>query len=265
MLYAAAVLGIILLNVRYLEKRSVFFPSRVISTTPASLGLAFEEINLAAKPGLSVNSWFIPAPGAKFTVLFCHGNAGNIGTRIDKIRIFHNMGLNFFIFDYDGYGKSRGKPTEAGLYRDAHAAYDYLVNKRNLKPSEIIIYGESLGNSASIELASKVNPAGLIAEGSFTNAFDMARSLYPNMPPLFISIKLDSLSRIKKVASPKLFIHSRDDEVVPFTLAKKLFDAAAQPKKLVEISGDHNRAFLISEDSYVNSIESFVAGLELKR
>src|SRR3989338_8252569 len=153
-LFFIVVIAIVITYVRYIERKTIFFPSREIEYTPKELGLEFEEVFFKTKDNLELWGWFLPAQDTQYNLLFCHGNAGNISHRIEKLRFFHDLGLNIFIFDYRGYGKSKGQPSEKGLYRDAKAAYDYLLSM-NIKPDQIIGYGESLGGTVIIDLASE--------------------------------------------------------------------------------------------------------------
>ena len=260
-LYIVTAIVLLVIYVKYLENHSIFFPTKNIELNPESINLPFEDIFLETKDNIKINGWFIPYNNAKYTVLFCHGNAGNIADRLDKISLFHGLGVNIFIIDYRGYGRSQGKPSENGFYLDAKAGYDYLVNRRYIKPSHIILYGESLGGAVAIDLASKVEIGGLIAEGTFSTVRDMAKKFYPFLPSFLFSNKFDSLTKIKAVYAPKLFIHSKDDEIVPFTLAKKLYHAAGEPKQFVEIIGEHNTAFLDSGQAFLSKINSFIKGL----
>jgi len=244
--------------VKYIEARAIYFPIKGIEFTPKLAGLSFEDIYIETEDNIRINGWFIPGNNAKYTILFCHGNAGNIGYRLEKILLLHKMKLNIFIIDYRGYGRSQGRPSEKGVYLDAKAAYDYLVNKRKIKPEDIILYGESLGCAVVIHLAAEEKVGALIAEGAFTRGRDMAKSLYPFLPAAFFSNSFDSLSKIEKIDAAKLFIHSKNDEVVPIGLARRLYNAASEPKYLAEISGGHNSAFLDSQEKYISSIASFI-------
>jgi fermentation-respiration switch protein FrsA (DUF1100 family) len=259
--YIVVLLAVMIGYAKYVESKTVFFPSREMEITPEFIKLPYEEINLKTPDKLKINSWFIPAT-SRYTVLFCHGNAGNISTRLEKILVLHDFGLNVFIFDYRGYGKSQGGPSENGMYIDTKTAYDYLVNQRKINPEDIIIYGESLGGAAAINLAAKARNRGLIMEGVFSRAVDMARRLYPFLPPFLFSVKFDSLSKIKNIETPKLFIHSVDDGIVPIDLARKLYRAAKGEKYFVEIDGPHTTAFLDSKEKYIAAIKSFLARLQ---
>ncbi|MFH1902356.1 MAG: alpha/beta hydrolase [Candidatus Omnitrophota bacterium] len=263
-IFIAIFLGVGFLYIKYLEKKSVFFPAKEIEFTPAAIGLSFEDVYLNTADNIQINGWFISQEEAKYTILFLHGNGGNIGDRLEKIKMFYEMGVNMFIIDYRGYGNSKGKPHEKGIYKDAKAAYNYLVGKRGINPVDIVFYGESLGGAAAIVLASQVKAGGLILEGTFSSGRDMAKIMYPFMPSFLFPNLFDSLGKIKSVNAPKLFIHSRDDEVVPFRLGKKLYNAASSPKELIEIEGPHNNVFLDSKEKYISSIKRFIEQVSKK-
>lgn len=248
--------------VRYLEGKSVFFPMKNLEYFPDFIGLAFEDVYIDTADNLKINGWFIPNGDSRFTLLFFHGNGGNIGHRLEKIKLLYSAGLNIFIIDYRGYGKSQGRPSERGLYLDARAAYDYLADKRNIAADNIILYGESLGGAVAIDLAAQTKVKAIIIEEVFTNIGDMAKIIYPILPAFLISTKFDSLSKVKNIRGAKLFIHSVNDEIVPFELGKKLYNQAGQPKKLIAIQGAHNNAFLDSEERYVTAITSFLKELD---
>jgi uncharacterized protein len=252
---------LVVVYVRYVEYRSLFFPFREIAITPASAGLPFEDVAFTAADGTRLSAWFIPASEAAYTVLFFHGNGGNISHRIDKVDIFHGLGLNVCILDYRGYGKSSGKPSEAGLYVDAQAAYGYLVLSRKVRPERIVIYGESLGGAVAVDLASHKPAAALIVDSSFTSSADMAQALYPFVPSFLFASRFDSGRKITGVTVPKLFIHSANDEIVPFALGLRLFEKAPQPKEFLRILGSHNTNFLDSRQSYLSGLGNFIRKL----
>ncbi|MCM8771092.1 MAG: lysophospholipase, partial [Candidatus Omnitrophica bacterium] len=193
------IIGFVLLfgYIKFLERNGVFYPNKKIEITPASLNITFDDVYIKTKDNLKINGWFIPAQDAKYTFLFFHGNAGNLQDRIEKIIIFKELGVNVFIIDYRGYGRSEGRPSEHGLYLDAQAAYDYLVNQRNFSPNQIILFGESLGTAVAIDLASKIKSRGVILEGAFSRGKDMAKAIYPYLPRFFFSNIYDSLTKVK--------------------------------------------------------------------
>lgn len=257
------VIFVIFLSVytRYIEKRSIFFPFRQIEVTPQDLGLRYEDVNFKTSDGQELNGWYIPATDSKMVLLFFHGNGGNISHRLEKILIFNKLGLSVFIIDYRGYGRSTGKPTEQGIYLDAQAAYEYLLEERKTAAQDIVLFGESLGAQVAVDLASREQVAALIIESGFTSARDMARVIYPFLPSFFLSVRFDSLAKISKIRSPKLIIHSINDEIVPFRLGKKLFQAASEPKRFLEIRGAHNNAVFDSSDLVVAEIRSMLSSL----
>jgi len=257
-IYIIVGLGLIFSYVKYIELKGIFFPSREVELNPHSINLPFEDIYVKTQNNLQISAWFIPCDGAKYTLLLLHGNAGNLQDRLGKLNLLHQLGLNIFIIDYRGYGRSKGSPSESGLYFDSQAAYNYLINTRKVSAEEIILYGESLGTAVAIDLASRFPVKALILEGAFSSGKDMARIIYPFIPVFFFSDRFDSLKKIRKVRAPKLFLHSGNDEIVPFSMAKKLFAAADEPKFFVEINGDHNNAFLDSKEKCLSSILSFL-------
>ncbi|MBN3038554.1 MAG: alpha/beta hydrolase [Candidatus Omnitrophica bacterium] len=253
-------LGIALLfgYIKYIESKAIYLPTKGVDYYPDLAGLAFEDIDVITEDGLRINGWFVPGKDTKYTVLFCHGNGGNIGHRMEKLVYFYNLGLSSFIIDYRGYGKSQGSPSEKGLYADARAAYDYLLRKRKIPAEAIILYGESLGSAVVIHLAAEEKVGGLIIEGGFSRGRDMAKAIYPFLPSFLFADSFDSLAKIGKVKAPKLFMHSKDDEVVPFILAKKLYDAADNPKHFAQLRGGHNSVLYDSQESYLSVIKSFI-------
>ena len=254
-------LGLIFAYVKYLEYKGIYYPVKEILIYPSSAGMSFKDIYITAQDNVRINGWFISNPKAKYTLLFFHGNAGNIGDRIDKLQLLYQVGLNIFIIDYRGFGRSQGSPSESGFYRDALAAYDYLLNTINVKPEQIVLYGESLGTAIAVDLGFNREVKALILEGAFSCGRDMAVKIYPFLPRFIFSNSFDSLTKIKEINAPKLFIHSRNDEIVPFNLAKKLYNHARGPKEFLEIEGDHNNAFLSSRRLYVSSIRAFIEKL----
>jgi len=241
------------------QAKMLYFPTRQIEATPANINLPFDEITLQTADGVHISAWFIPAPQAKGFLIFCHGNAGNISHRLDSIRLFHEMNLSVLIFDYRGYGRSEGEPTEKGTYLDAEAAYDFLVKVKGVAPYRIIVFGRSLGSAVAAELAMRRDAGALIIESGFTSVPDLGRIFFPHMPVKFISrFHYATIDKVGRLHLPKLFIHSPDDEIVPYVQGRKLFETACEPKEFLIIRGDHNGGFLMSGDSYLHGIEKFL-------
>lgn len=247
------------LYVREFERNNIYYPSAAMERNPRGVNLDYEDIFFESKDGFKLNGWFVPAGNSKGTILFCHGNAGNISNEINFLAIFNKLNLNTFIFDYRGYGKSQGKPNEKGFYQDVWSAYNYLVIDRNIKPEKIILFGRSLGAAVAVELATKVKIAGLILEGGFTSTVDVGKELYPYLPVrIMVTQEFDSISKIGKIEVPKLIIHSKDDEVIPFHHGQRLFKEAISPKEFYEIKGSHNEGYLLEGERYLERISGFV-------
>ena len=244
--------------VRYLEAVSVFFPNRIMAVNPQVLRLPWEDVYFKTHDGVKLNGWFFKNPTAQSTLLFAHGNAGNISDRLLKIKFFYDLGLNVFIFDYRGYGKSEGRASEAGIYVDAQSAYDYLQSRPDVNRKRLILYGASLGGAVVIDLATHASAAFLVVESSITSAQDMVRIYYPFVPSFFLSLKLDSINKVKLLELPKLFIHSPDDDVVPFGIGRKLFEAAREPKEFLTVHGGHNDGSIATDPQAAEALMRFL-------
>jgi len=259
--------GVILFwfGLRWFERANLYFPDRQLIATPAQVGMAFEDVWMTASDGVKIHGWFIPSPGRAVasspTLLFCHGNAGNISHRLDKAARLISTGANVFLFDYRGYGQSSGGPSEKGMYRDAEAAYQYLTATKGLRDKSIILYGESLGGGVAVETALRYPSGGLILESAFTSTVDMARLVFPFLPVRWmVREKYDSLAKISRLAVPVLVLHSAQDEIVPFAMGERLYAAAGGAKLLVELTGDHNEGYIDSGKFYQDAVASFIRG-----
>ncbi len=257
-IYLVLAIIVAVAGLRYFEHTSIFYPVRAIYGTPAAMGLPFEDIFIKTQDNVTINAWLIKSSTARGTLIFCHGNAGNIGDRLAKIRLFHQMGLNVLILDYRGYGKSHGTPSETGIYKDAVAAYDYLLARNDIDHSRIIGYGESLGGAVIIDLGTRRNMAALIIDSAFTNLADMARKVYPFIPSFLLGTKMDSIDKVSSITAPKLFIHSRTDEIVPFQQGERLYQAASKPKEFMEIYGGHNDMPMDTQEKMAREIIVFL-------
>jgi fermentation-respiration switch protein FrsA (DUF1100 family) len=257
-------LGLLLLNglMYLLQPRMLFFPSRVLDATPADWGLDYEDLTIRTDDGVALNGWFIPREGARRVVLFLHGNAGNISHRRDSVQIFHALGLHVLIIDYRGYGRSGGAPDEAGLYRDAAAAWGYLTRDRGFDAAQVLIFGRSLGGAVAAHLAAEVKAGGVILESSFSSARDVAHRVFPLLSRLVVlRYRFDAAGDIARARSPVMVLHSPDDEIMPFELGRRLYEAAPEPRRFVTLRGDHNGGFIVSRPAYDEALADFVASL----
>jgi fermentation-respiration switch protein FrsA (DUF1100 family) len=253
------------------QTRYVYFPelpSREVEATPADIGLSFEAIKLRTTDGETLDGWFIPvdiARGARGTLLYLHGNGGNIGHRLDTIAVFHGLGLNVLIFDYRGYGASTGKPSEEGTYQDALAAWSYLTQEKGTQPAQIVLFGESLGGSIAAWLAARQGPGALILYASFTSVPDIAQELYPVFPARWLArYRYETRSALGNVQCPVLIMHCPEDEIIPFSHGQALFAAAHEPKQFLELRGGHNDALMVSREVYAQGVAAFLERLQSK-
>jgi fermentation-respiration switch protein FrsA (DUF1100 family) len=240
----------------------IYYPNiagRDLSATPQHIGLTFEDVELLTEDKVRLHGWFIPSDNARGTVLFFHGNAGNISHRLDSIATFNRMRLNVFIFDYRGYGQSEGRVTETGTYRDAKAAWSYLVETRGIGADNIVVFGRSLGASIAAWLASQHTPGVLILESSFSSVPSMAQRLYPFLPIKWLaSFRYDTRQYVSTIACPLLGVHSKDDEIIPYAEGRVVFDAAPANKQFLDIRGGHNDGFIVTGQAYTDGLSSFI-------
>lgn len=247
----------------YNENSLVYFPEPGPVSVPA--GLPIEPVRFTTPDSIHLTGWIIPPErDSSYWLLVFHGNAGNIATpgRPEHAAQMRRLGLGLFAIDYRGYGDSDGRPSEAGLYRDARAAYDYLTSVRQVPSSRIVIYGHSLGSAVAVELATRVPAAGLIIEGALTSVPDRGAELYPFLPVRLIARnRFPSLERIRTLRMPLLVLHGREDVTIPPVHGRRLFEAAPEPKTFVETAGGHADAYLVGAREYEPGISGFLATL----
>jgi fermentation-respiration switch protein FrsA (DUF1100 family) len=253
---------------RWFEHSQVYHPARELMVDPAVLGIPFEEIWLSVE-NQRLHAWFFPAPEQssrrEFALLHCHGNAGNIGDLLERAGLFHQAGLNLFLFDYRGYGKSAGKPSEAGTYADARAAFAWL-RQRGFAASEIVLLGESLGGAIATELAlGEPELGGLILQSTFTSIIDIGSEIFPWLPVRWMArIRYATRDKLPRVKMPVLILHSRADDLVGFHHAERNFAAAPEPKLFLEIEGDHATP-LENSALYRRGVEQFIDQMVVPR
>lgn len=227
---------------------------------PESFGLKVEDIYFESGDGVKLHGWYVPGKEPVATLLWYHGNAGNLTHRLENILELRPLKLNIFIFDYRGYGRSEGKPDQPGVYLDSQAAYDTLLKVKKVDPENLILFGRSLGGVCAIEVASKNPAAALILESTFTSAKEMANKVFPFFPLKFlIKSKYDAIDRVPTLTIPKLFLHGTEDEIVPYSMGRKLFTAAAEPKEFYDIKGaGHNDTWHTGGKEYFDTLERFI-------
>jgi uncharacterized protein len=239
-----------------LERGLVYHPSRTLEGTPAAFGLAFQDVEVTTDDGVAIHGWLVPGTRSG-TILYCHGNAGNISHRLAKLERFHDrLGLSILIFDYRGYGRSAGAPDEAGTYADARGMRDWLAEQ---DPGPVVYFGESLGAAVATALAVEDAPAALVLEAPFTSVPAMANLTVPGAGWLFRT-RYDTLGLIPRSDAPLLVLHGDADEVVPQRLGRAVFDAGGEPKIFVALPGaHHNDAHEAGGETYWEAWTAFLA------
>lgn len=243
------------------QDRLIYFPhiGGVVTTTPARVKLAFDDVRITTADGETLAAWWVPAAPARGVVLLFHGNAGSIADRIDYLPHFNAMGHAVLLVDYRGYGASTGKPSEAGTYTDAQAAWHWLTTERGFKPVDITVVGESLGGAVAAELAARMQPRALVLISAFTSVPDLGSEIYPWLPVRLISrYRYDTLQNLRQFRGPVLIAHSRDDEIVPFAHGERLHAAAAGATPLLEMRGGHNEVFLFGRPEWGQAVTGFL-------
>lgn len=249
------------IGIFFVQPNLVYYPEykRDITGTPDDVGIAYETVELATDDGETLHSWFVPAPDATATVLFFHGNAGNLSHRMGYLSMFYRLGYNTFIIDYRGYGQSSGVPSESGTYRDAQAAWQYVTVKKEIPASRIVLFGESLGGSVAAWLATRREPGLLVLASAFTSVPDMGTKLYPFLPVRLLSrFEYNTIEYLRDVTCPVFVAHSPQDEIVPFTQGQALYEAAPGPKQFLELQGGHNNGFIYMQEDWVKALGDFI-------
>ncbi|MBI5430881.1 MAG: alpha/beta hydrolase [Nitrosomonadales bacterium] len=291
----AAAYGGLALGLFFIQSQLVFYPEvdREVVATPGQINLRYEDIQLKTSDGISLHGWFIPSPQQRGTILFLHGNAGNISHRLDSIEMFHRLGYSTLIFDYRGYGNSGGTPTEQGTYSDADAAWRYLTEQRHIPSCQIALFGESLGGAVAARLAAtsrdtllakpadcgsgcgaaipapdasqrramtvRQKPTAVVIASGFTSVPDLGQQLYPYFPVRWLArIRYDTREYLRTVAVPVLIAHSPEDDIIPFEHGRALFAAANPPKQFLELAGGHNDGFIFMRAEWIKVLGDFL-------
>lgn len=248
-----------------MEERFIYYPDKSVGHTPGDVGLPFDEIYLTSSDDVRLHGWFVPYPKAKTTLLWFHGNAGNISHRLENIRLLHDkVRTNIFIFDYRGYGRSEGRPSEEGTYRDGNAAVQYLRSRNDVDPKRIVFFGRSLGAAVAAELATRAECLALILESPFASVGEMARVAFPLLPlGRFLRTRYDVVEKVKRVRVPLLVLHGDRDDVIPYAHGKKVFEAAQEPKEFYAIrDARHNDTYVVGGDPYFEVLKTFIRKAE---
>ncbi len=243
----------------FIQSKLLYFPKRDYDADPTELGLAFEDLTLTTADGMDIAAWYVPHDNPRGSLIFCHGNAGNIAGRLHDVLLLNDMRLNVLIFDYRGFGRSTGRPSEQGTYEDAETAWRYLVDTRGESSDRIVVFGRSLGGAVAIELAGRHEPAGLVIESSFTSIVDIGQLHYWYLPVRWIvTHNYASIEKVPHLTCPKIFFHGSHDGLIPIDNGRRLFEAAAEPKSFVETPGGHTTAGYAFSPEYGKQLAAFL-------
>ena len=245
----------------FLDQLFVYHPSPWIDRDWArTSGLPLEDVWFQAADGTKLFGWYVESSATPAVLLWCHGNAGNIIHRLDNLAELYRLGLSVFLFDYRGYGRSRGSPSEEGLYQDALGAYTYVTGTRRIRPDRLVLFGRSLGAAVAGEVASQRSAAGLILESAFPSIEALARTHYFGLPVHWLlGARFNLTDRLQQISVPILFVHGDRDTIVPIQLGKQVFDSAHEPKSFYLVHGaDHNDLYLVGGKPYFQRVKRFV-------
>jgi len=245
----------------FIENSIIFHPDRQFDDNPSNWALFYKDVQFLTPDGLKLHGWFFPLSEESPVLIFCHGNAGNISHRIENVNLLVKKGISVFLFSYRGYGKSSGRPSEKGIYIDGIAAYDYLTDVEKIPPERIAVFGRSLGGSVATEIALQKKVRCMIIESTFTSIKDMAKTIFPFFVfSPFLPHHYNTINKIANVSIPKLVIHGDSDEIIPFSMGKKLFAQASEPKLFLPIHGaGHNDTYVVGGEKYFDAIVDFIS------
>ncbi len=253
---------LLFVTVRVLEGRFLYHPTKFPEGDwdwPASVGAECEDVFLEASDGVRLHGWFVSAveaegkgDGERVTILFFHGNAGNLSGRWPWLRALSRLPADVFAIDYRGFGRSEGSPSEEGVYLDAEAAYRHLTETRSVPPGRVVVYGRSLGGAPACEIASRFDCGALVLQSAFTSAPDMSGRVVPLVPLGWaMGTDFDNESKIARAGAPVLVIHARPDRIVPFDMGERLFAAAEEPKDFVPLERSLHNDLAADEEARV--------------
>lgn len=225
--------------------------------TPAELGLPYEDVTIKTGDNLQLSAWYFPAPDPTHLIMYCHGNAGDIRDWSHAMPPFLEMGCSMLLFDYRGYGKSQGKPSESGLYLDGESVWGWVEEKAEEEGLTAVILGKSLGSAVALHVATQTPPCSLILDSAFTSMREIALTVTPWLPDAMVPELYESLKVVPKLTCSTLVLHGRNDSLVPLAHGQELYTTMTCPKTLTIIDrADHNN--LSNTPEYYAAIQAFL-------
>lgn len=245
------------------EKGLIFFPMRELEGTPKDFQLGYENVFFPAADSTRLHGWFVSSSESSVntTLLWFHGNAGNISHRLENLALLHRyLDISIFLFDYREFGLSDGHISKAGTYLDAQGAWNYLVKERSINPNDILLFGRSLGTALVVDLASREPCLGAVLEAAFTSSQDMLkRYFFGPIPPELSQSTYDNIGKIHLIRAPLLFIHAQYDEAIPLEMAQRLYQAAQASKRFYLVAGSgHNDTYMVGGSEYFQQWRDFL-------
>ncbi len=242
-----------------LQDRFIYFPSHALVMNPRDVGCPYEDIVISPSNGIQLHGWYIPAEKEAGVLVYFHGNAGNIGHRVPVLPLFPRENLSICLFDYRGYGRSKGRPSEAGLYADGRAVIAWLIHERRIPPEKLILLGESLGGAIAARLAREYPVAGIILISAFPSLADIAAHHYWYFPVrALLRARYPTADDLKATNVPVLMIHGRADRIVPLSMAARLREAGGERVRWVVVAGGHNDVLFVEKGRVQVEIRSFI-------
>lgn len=244
---------------KYIYAKFLYPATKDLYRFPDYYGWKFEEVILSVG-NYQTYGWFIPPDNnPKGYVLFSHGNAGNIADRLESVSIFRKMDLGVLVYDYGGYGKSTGTPSEKRCCEDAYFMWLWLTREKKILPQNIILFGRSLGGAVTADLATRVECAGVVLESTFLSTIEVAKDIFGWVPKFFAKgNEFNTREKVPKIKAPVLVIHSPEDTLVRYYHGKKIYELVNSEKYFLEIKGDHNNGFVLTGDKYVEELRAFI-------
>lgn len=243
----------------WIVDRMLFLPTPGVDATPGRLRVDAEEVFLSTEDGVRIHAFHLPAPRATRAILYLHGNAGNASHRLPIGALLADLGAHVLLLDYRGYGRSEGRPDEAGVYADARAGLRHLVEERGLPERRVVLFGSSLGGAVAVDLAQGRDLAGVVLESTWSSLSDVAANAFGPLARPFTRGSFDSLRKIARLRSPLLFLHGDRDDIVPLALGRRLFEAAPGPKAFEVLRGaGHNDLLEVAGRAWLERIRRFL-------